>query len=155
MATTRLGLEAVLYRNNGTYAAPALVRVDNVVDLTVNLEKAEANVTTRGNNGWEALLGSLKTGSIDFNIIWNTTDANFTALKNSFFSATPLPIEFFIMSADVDEADSEGLRATFDVFKFTKNEQLREAQSVDITIKPTISANAPQWVVAGPYSGFD
>ncbi len=153
----RLGLEAVLYRNTGTYNVPVLVKVDNVKDLTLNLEKGEADVTTRGNNGWKAMVGVLKDATIDFGMVWNTSDANFAAIRDSFMASdvTGATIEFFVMSADVDEADAEGLRASFMVSKFTKNEALEEAQSVDVTIRPTFSTHAPEWVEGGPYSAYD
>jgi hypothetical protein len=62
----RLGLDAKLYRNTGTYAAPVWNEVKNVKDLTLNLEAGEADVTTRGNNGWRATLATLKDGSVEF-----------------------------------------------------------------------------------------
>jgi hypothetical protein len=153
----RLGLEGVLYRNSGTYEAPTLVRVDNCRDLTLNLEKNTADVTTRGNNGWRAMIGVLKDSTIDFGMIWNTEDANFQAIKDAFLASSlaAQSIEFFVMSADIDEADSEGLRATFMVERFTKNEPLEEAQNVDVSIRPTFADHAPEWVEGGPYAAFD
>ncbi len=149
----RLGLEAVLYRNSGSYSSPTLVKVDNVKDLTLTLEKNTADVTTRGNNGWRAKVGVLKDATTEFGMVWNTSDANFQAIRDAFLNNTN--IEFFVMSADVDETDSEGLRATFNIEKFTKNEALEEAQGVDVSMSPTYATNAPQWVTGGPYSAFD
>ena len=153
----RLGLEAVLYRNTGSYNSPTLLRVDNVKDVTLNLERNVADVTTRGNEGWRANVGVLKDGTVDFTMVWNTDDVNFQAIRDAFLarSIADGTIEFFVMSADVDEADAEGLRASFMVTKFTKNEKLEEAQMVDVTIQPTISDHAPQWVEGGPYAAFD
>jgi len=152
-----LGLEAVLYRNTGSYGSPVLLRVDNVKDVTLNLERNVADVTTRGNEGWRANVGVLKDGTVDFTMVWNTDDVNFQAIRDAFLarSIAAGTIEFFVMSADVDEADAEGLRASFMVTKFTKNEKLEEAQMVDVTIQPTISDHAPQWVEGGPYAAFD
>lgn len=149
----RLGLEAVLYRNSGTYGSPALVKVDNCKDVTLNMEKNKADVTTRGNNGWRANVGVLKDASVDFAMVWNTSDTNFQAVRDAFLNNTP--VEFFVMSADVDEADSEGLRATFSIDKFTKNEPLEDSQSVDVSMSPTFSDHAPEWVTGGPYAAFD
>ena len=63
--TIKLGMEAKLYRNTGTYAAPTWVEMLNVKDLTLNLEASEADVTTRGNAGWRATIAALKDGSIE------------------------------------------------------------------------------------------
>lgn len=154
---TRLGLEGVLYLNTGTYATPALTRVDNCRDLTLNLEKNDADVTTRGNNGWRAIVSVLKDATVEFNMIWNTDDAVFQAIKDAFLAASieDQSLEFFVMSCDIDEADCEGLRATFTVSNFTKNEPLEEAQNVDVSLRPTISAHAPQWVDGTPYAAYD
>ena len=145
---TRLGMDAKLYRNTGTYAAPTWVEVSNVKDVTLNLEKGEADVTTRANAGWRATVGTLKDASIEFQMVWDTVDAGFDAIRQAFFNNTPL--EFAVMDGDITDLDSEGLRATFDIFNFTRNEALEEAILVDVSIKPTYAANAPEWITGGP-----
>ncbi len=142
--STRLGMDAKLYRNAGSFGSPLWTEVTNVKDLTLNLEKGEADVTTRANGGWRATVGTLKDASIDFQMVWDTADAGFAAMQQAFFGNTP--IEFAVMSGDMGDAESEGLRATFDIFSFTRNEALEEAIMVDVTIKPTYAANAPQWI---------
>jgi len=140
----KLGMDAVLYRNTGSYGAPAWNKVVNVKDLTLNLEAGEADVTTRNNNGWRATIAALKDGSIDFQMVWDTGDADFTALKNAFFGNSS--VELLVMSGPIDDTESEGLRATFSVTKFTRNEPLEEAITVDVTCKPTYADNAPEWL---------
>jgi hypothetical protein len=39
----------------------------------------EADVTTRGNAGWRATVATLKDGSIEFEMVWDTGDADFGA----------------------------------------------------------------------------
>jgi len=145
---TRLGMDAKLYRNTGTYAAPTWVEVSNVKDVTLNLEKGEADVTTRANAGWRATVGTLKDASVEFQMVWDTVDAGFDAIRQAFFNNTPL--EFAVMDGDITDPDSEGLRATFDIFNFTRNEALEEAIMVDVSIKPTYADNAPEWITGGP-----
>ena len=145
---TRLGMDAKLYRNTGTYATPTWVEVSNVKDVTLNLEKGEADVTTRANAGWRATVGTLKDASIEFQMVWDTVDAGFDAIRQAFFNNTPL--EFAVMDGDITDPDSEGLRATFDIFNFTRNEALEEAILVDVSIKPTYADNAPEWITGGP-----
>ena len=140
----RLGMEARLYRNTGDYATPVWEEVSNVKDVTLNLEKGEADVTTRANGSWRATVGTLKDASVEFQMVWDTEDAAFTEIQLAFFSNSP--IEFAIMSGAMIDPDAEGLRATCDVFNFTRNEALEEAIMVDVTIKPTYAANAPAWI---------
>jgi predicted secreted protein len=142
--STRLGMDAKLYRNTGSFGSPTWTEVTNVKDLTLNLEKGEADVTTRANGGWRATVGTLKDASIEFQMVWDTADAGFSAMQQAFFSNTP--IEFAVMDGDINDPSSEGIRATFDIFSFTRNEALEEAIMVDVTIKPTYAANAPQWI---------
>ena len=144
----RLGMEARLYRNSASYATPTWVEVTNVKDVTLNLEKGEADVTTRANNGWRATVGTLKDASVEFQMVWDTADAGFTEIQQAFFGNTP--IEFAIMSGDITDPESEGLRATCDIFSFTRNEALEEAIMVDVSIKPTYADNAPEWINGAP-----
>lgn len=152
-----LGLEAVIYRNTGTYGTPVLSPVTNVKDLTLNLEKGTTDVTTRATNGWRTMIGVLKDATIDFQMIWDTSDTHFAAIKDAFLatSLAAQTLEFFIMSADVDTSGSEGLRASCMVEKFTRNEPLEEAITVDVTIRPTSATNAPAWVTGSTYAAYD
>lgn len=141
-----LGLDAKIYRNSATYESPTWVEIDNVKDLTLNLTKEEADVTTRANNGWKAIVASLKEGSIDFEMVWNKSDSNFQALLASFL--TNSVIDFLILDGPYDTAGSEGLRASCQVFNFSRAEQLTDVLRASVTIKPTYSAHPPVWHVA-------
>lgn len=140
----KLGMEAKLFRNSGSYASPTWAEMDNVKDLTLNLEAGEADVTTRGNNGWRATVASLKDGSIEFEMVWDTADAAFTAIQQAYFGNTP--VEFAVMDGPITQAGSQGLRASFSITKFSRNEPLEEAITVSVTAKPTYSEHAPEWM---------
>ena len=140
--TVRLGLDARLYY--GIEGSGATTEVTNVKDLTLNLEKAEADVTTRANQGWRANVGTLKDASIEFQMVWDTADAAFAAIRDAFLNDTPL--DFKILSGPDSDPDAQGLLATCEVFSFNRNEALEEAITVDVTIKPTYAAAPPSWV---------
>ena len=144
--SVKLGLDAKLYY--GPAGSAATTELTNVKDVTLNLEKAEADVTTRANNGWRATVGTLKDASIEFQMVWDTSDTGFTAIREAFFSNTPL--SFRVRSGPTADTTAEGLEATCAVLSFTRNEPLEEAITVDVTIKPTYAATAPTWVAAGP-----
>ena len=143
--SVRLGLEAKLFRNTAVPPTTTWGEVKNVRDLTLNIEAGEADVTTRGNNGWRAILAALKDGSIEFEMVWDTADADFTAVKDAFFGNTP--IEFAVMDGDIATAGSQGLRATMAITNFSRSEPLEEAITVSVTAKPTYSATPPSWMV--------
>ena len=143
----RLGLHAKLYRNTGSYVSPSWNEVSNVKDLTLNLESGEADVTTRGNAGWRATVGTLKDASVEFQMLWDAADEDFTAVQNAFL--TNLPIECAIMSGPMNDSESKGLRAFFAVLKFTRSEALEEAIQAEVTMKPTVEGSPPippQWI---------
>ena len=141
----RLGMEAKLYWNSGTYAVPVWEEMGNVKDVTLNLEKGEADVTTRANNGWRATVGTLKEGTIEFEMVWDTADAGFQALKDAYFNDTS--IEMAVMDGDITTTGSQGLRASFSVTNFSRSEPLEEAIGVSVSLKVTYSANAPVWML--------
>ncbi|ADV63003.1 MAG TPA: phage tail tube protein [Dehalococcoidia bacterium] len=141
----KLGLDAKLYRNTGTFAVPVWNEVKNVKDVTLNLEAGEADVTTRGNAGWRATVATLKDGSIEFEMVWDTTDDDFGAIRDAFLNRGA--VEFAVMDGDIATAGSQGLRATCMVTNFSRNEPLEEAVTVSVTVKPTYSVNPPVWMV--------
>lgn len=133
----KLGMEAKLYY--GEAGATATSELTNVKDVTLTLESGEADVTTRGNSGWRATVGTLKTGSVEFEMVWDSADAGFAAIKNAYFNNTPIAL------AILDGAEGEGLDADFSITSFSRKEALEEAITVSVTAKPTYSTRAPAW----------
>jgi len=138
----KLGMEAKLYY--GAAGATATTGLTNVKDVTLNLESGEADVTTRGNSGWRATVGTLKTGSVEFEMIWDSDDAGFAAIKDAYFNNEPIAL------AILDGAGGEGLDADFSITNFSRKEALEEAITVSVTAKPTYSTRAPAWVEPTP-----
>ena len=134
----RLGMEAKIY--HGAAGSTATSELTNVKDVTLNLETGEADVTTRGNQGWRATVGTLKEGSVEFEMVWDSDDSGFTAIKNAYFNNTPIAL------AILDYENGEGLDADFSITNFSRNEPLEEAITVSVTAKPTYSTRAPAWV---------
>jgi len=134
----RLGMEAKIY--HGAAGSTATSELTNVKDVTLNLETGEADVTTRGNQGWRATVGTLKEGSVEFEMVWDSDDTGFTAIKNAYFNNTPIAL------AILDHENGEGLDADFSITNFSRNEPLEEAITVSVTAKPTYSTRAPAWV---------
>ena len=134
----RLGMEAKIY--HGAAGSTATSELTNVKDVTLNLETGEADVTTRGNSGWRATVGTLKDGSVEFEMVWDSEDTGFAAIKNAYFNNTPIAL------AILDYENGEGLDADFSITNFSRNEPLEEAITVSVTAKPTYSTRAPAWV---------
>lgn len=142
--SAKAGMQAKLYRNTATFETPTWALVPNVKDLTLNLEKGQADVTTRANNGWKASVGTLKDAGIEFEMVWDTEDEGFAAIRDAYLNDTPL--ELAVMDGDITTAGSEGLRAAFVVTNFSRKEPLEEGISVSVTLKVAYSEHAPEWM---------
>ena len=143
--SVKLGLDAKLYYAvAGIGGTPTWVLLGNVKNVTLNLQKGEADVTTRANNGWKATAATLKEGSIEFEMVWDTADDDFTAIRTAFL--TNATLEFAVLDGPVATSGSQGLRASMAITNFSRAEPLEEAIKVSVTAKPTYSANAPEWM---------
>lgn len=146
MATYRLGRNGKAYRNTGSYASPSWSEMTNVRDVTLNLDTESADVATRADGLWGADAVVKLTASVDLEMIWDPTDAAFTALLTAFLAAST--IEFLILDGAVGTTGSQGLRATCNISKFSRPEPLNEAMKAMVGIKPTRATNPPAWYTA-------
>lgn len=137
----RLGMEAqLLYKAGGQGGGGSWTALGNTRDVTLNLETGEADVTTRANNGWRATAATLKEASVEFEMVWDTADAGFAAIKNAFFDGEPIGLQI------LDGDGGQGLQADFSITNFSRSEALEEAITVSVTAKVTYSTTAPTWI---------
>ena len=108
-----IGLDVKLLR--GTAGATAVSEVINVKDLV------------------------LKEASLEFGILYDTEDADFTAFQTAYFSNTP-------MALFVTDGNGQGLDADWSIIGFSVEQPLEEAMSVSVVAKPNASTRAPSWV---------
>ena len=139
---TGTGCQAV--SNTGTYATPVWNEVKNVRDVTLNLETGESDVSTRGNGGWRANIAMLKSASLEFEMMWDTVDDDFVAIREAFLANGSM--EFAVLDGPSTLSGSQGLRSTTAIMNFTRTEPLEEAIKVSVTAKPTYATDAPSWM---------
>ncbi len=140
-----LGLDAKLYRNTATWGSPSWDEFTNVKDVKLNLQKAEADTTTRGGNGWRSKTGTLKEGSIEFTMVWDPGGTDFEAVKNAFFNDTLLDLAVL----DGAYASGNGLRAEFSVLDFSRDEPLEDVLTATVKLGIGYSSNTPEWWTNG------
>jgi len=141
----KLGLNAVCYFKVGGVAGAAdWLPLSNLKDLTLDLQSGEADVTTRAANGWRLKVATLKEASIEGEMLWDTSDGGFTALKNAFFTNSLIGI--LALDGPLSVVGNEGLKADCNVLSFTRDEKLEDALTVKIKLSPTYSTQPPQWV---------
>lgn len=144
MASTFLAEDAKLYYNTGSYGSPTWTLICNVKDLTLNMSNGETDTTTRCGGGVREYVAGLSDISISFNMLYDTGDTAWEALRAAYFGKSSL--EFLCLDGLVATVGSEGLRATMVVTNFNITETLGEALMTDVSLRPTPNDNAaPAW----------
>jgi len=133
-----LGLQMKLKRGASGAAANATTDVSGVRDVTLNLEKGEADVTTRDNNGWRAYVGTLKDATLEFELVHDPVNQDYKDLLNAFLNGTVLA--FFI-----SDGSGNGLIADWVITGFNNPEPLEEASTISVTARPTLTSRPPAW----------
>jgi len=122
-----LGMNAKIY--HGTAGTTASTELTNVKDVTLNLEAGEADVTTRGNQGWRATAPTLRECTAEFEMQWKPGDTGFEAVKTAFLTAGT--ISLLVLT----EEDGEGPDGDFSITSFSRSEPLEESITVSVTAK--------------------
>ena len=145
--TIRLGLKSKLYRNTGTYASPTWDEVPNVKDLSLDLSANEADASTRGNGGWNAVVATQKDAEVTFDMLWDPDDTDLQAFRDAFLNRTTIEVAVLDGVTGNTPADASGLRFEAVVTKFSRAEPLADVDSVSVALKPTYTSNGgPTWV---------
>lgn len=118
MAIYKLGLDCVL-----TFGG---TQVKNAKDVTLNLERGDADVTTRNSNGWRAHMGTLKDASIEFTLL--TGGAEFAAFLSAWTGRTKTAVTV--------SGGAISFSATMVVMNFGASQPLEDAESVNVVLKP-------------------
>lgn len=139
-----LGLNCKLYRGTagGTPSTAAATEMKNVRDVTLNMETGEADVTTRAAQGWRVFLATLKEASLEFEMLVDSSDSDYTAIRSAFLGGSQLAFKV---------TDPSGMGVAFDgsVTSFSNSQPLEEGDSVSVTIRPSTTPTS----VGGSSSG--
>jgi hypothetical protein len=146
LTAVTLGFNAKLYRNTASYASPTWLLIDNCRDLKLNLPFGEADANARAGAGWEEKEPALIGASVEFEMLFDVADANYTVLEAAAFARTA--IEFAVMNGAVATTGNRGLRATCKLFDFSRDEPLSETLKTSVKIMPCRNVSAaPAWFV--------
>ena len=133
MDTYLLGMNAKIYYGAEGAELATLTELTNVRDVTLSLEAGEADVTTRANKGWRATAPTLRTCSVEFEMIWRTSDAGFTAVRNAYLSSGL--VRLAVLTGEKDAAGTDGPVGDFSITNFARPEPLEDATKVSVTAK--------------------
>jgi hypothetical protein len=141
MPTYKLGFKARMF-----YGAPgALVTctsgnvLTTVTNATLNLTRAEADVTCRSSNGWKLTQGTLADASIEFEMLGG--GVGFDDVRDAYLARSTIALA--IMDSGANGA--QGLDADFVIVGFSQDQQLTEAQKFKVTAKVSSAGRNPTW----------
>lgn len=141
-----LGMDSVLgYDDTGLEDGETFVVAPNVRDLSLNMDKSTADVTTRGNNGFRALVGTLREGQVEFQMVYDTAEAGFQAFHDAFFLTAKNVIGLFVADGTLATIGTQGLKGDFMVTGFKVGQELENANMVDVVCNLTFSSFLPVW----------
>jgi len=141
MATAQFGFDAVLnYMIGGVGGGGTWTELKNMQDNKLDLTSDEADVTVRGSGGWKATAAAIKDASVSFDMIWDPTNAGFTAIKDAYFNNTVIGLQI------LDKAAGEGLEADFVITNFSRNEPVNDVLKVSVTAKVSFVNTPPVWI---------
>ena len=136
-----LGMNAKIYQGPTGTALASLTEMDNVKDVTLNLEAGEADVTTRANQGWRATAPTLRECTAEFEMLWKPGDTGFDAIKTAFLTSATIALA--VLTGEKATSGTEGPRGDFSITNFSRNEPLEEGVTVSVTAK---LAKFEEWV---------
>lgn len=135
------GLNCKLYRNTGTYGAPTWAEVENIKDLTLTQNSDTADASRRGSGGFKASVITLRDISVSFDMVYVSSDADWTTLKTAWINGTA--IEFAIVNGGIASSGTKGIRGTFQLSQFEISQALNDIEMASVQLVLTDATNAP------------
>lgn len=144
-----MGKDAKLYRNTATNASPTWNEIPNVRDLNVSDSMTDVDVSARDGGGFAMSDVGLQTIELTFQMIGDYSDADFVALRESYYNRTAL--QYAVASGAIATAGTQYLKFVGVITAFERGEELDGVTMFDITIKPTRASEGgtlllPSWV---------
>ena len=136
----KLGLNAKLYRNTGTFAMPTWVEVSNVQDLELGDDMTEFDASVRGGGGFSEAEPTMRNIDLTFNMR-NNDDQHMIALRTAY--ATRAAVDLQVLDGPIGTNGSHGLRARFKLFEFGKPQNLADGQFVNLRLRPCPNSDGP------------
>ena len=138
---TVIGINAKLFR--GVAGTTAATEMKNVKDVNLDLDKVEIDVTTRKSGGWRDYVAGLKDASLEFDMKYDTADANYKAMLQD------KSLELIVNAAValfVSDGEGNGMDADWVITKFSVPQELEDAVKVSVSAKPSCEIRNPVWV---------
>lgn len=137
-----MNFEGHLYRNSGTAGSPTWNELDQIKDVSVDLPLSEKEVTTRGDGSVKRYHPGQMDPTIEFKILKDAADSDYTALKAAFEGRTLVDVAFTDAAVEIGTAGAKYFRCPCKIFSFkTEESDLDDAQFVSVKLRPCKSAD--------------
>lgn len=146
-STVRIGLDAKIYRNTGTYGSPVWNLIEHVRNQAMSLEGEEVDASDN-DSAWELVeMGHAKL-EVEFDIRYDTADDDWAALVTAFLDRNN-HVEFAVMDGDITESGEKGWRITGRVLQASESKQKGEPYNLACKFKPAANTdgNPQQYTV--------
>ena len=137
-----MGFNGKAYYNTGTYGSPTWVLISNVGDIKVTDEMTETEIGLRVMGGFAITVNGLRKIGFEFDMLYDPADSVQSAFRTKYAARTAT--EFLFLDQIQATTDSAGFRGTCLITKFARQEELDKAMMVNVSIKPTYAAQAPE-----------
>jgi len=144
MMGRKFGWECKLYRNTGTYEEPKWNEVVKAEGVTPGNVYGEEDVSSRAEAGEKAVVPTQLAREVKFSMLADAADEDYEAFRTA--HAGRIPIEVMVLDGDAETAGSYGFRATMAVMGFEEAQPVNNIVRTQITLKPTLADNPPEWV---------
>ncbi len=128
-------------------AATNLSEVTNCRDLTFGGDSADDDVSTRGGGGFRQKVATLADAEIQFEMVYDTADTDFTFLRDAWIAKTVFGAA--VLDGDSATAGVQGMWMDCVVTGFEWSQPLEGASKVSVTLANTYSAVAFEAVTVG------
>lgn len=112
--------------------ANAFTLYTNVQDVTLNTDTETVDVTNRSTAGFRAEVATLKTATIETQVLWLPENTAFTFIREAWENS--LEIAVMAMDGAWDTAGNSGLIGNFTVSGFSREEPIADVMRVNITL---------------------
>ena len=127
----KLGMNGKLYRNSGTWAAPAWVEVPGVKDVSIAIATGSGDASTRAMLPWKIDVVTLLEASVELDMPYDPTDAQYQAFRTAFLARTAIECAVIVGERQSDvrnksENTTAQISRTIDNRVNTQNGHLRQ-----------------------------
>jgi hypothetical protein len=134
------GFSGIFARNTGTYGTPTWTTVTIVRDLTITLEAAEADVSSRGSR-FKRYIATLIEFGVELEFIYDPANASYVAMLAAAIANPPTTIEFAVADGTIATSGTQYVRFHAQVFGMGRSEPLEDGMTNSCMLKPTPNSN--------------